>query len=89
MELLQLCGELAVLILESVLINFRSIADLDGPKIADSFYEKIFNQASSNPTKFSGPDTAQAARALHYAVIKLRSENVSFVRWVPFIHLGR
>ena len=36
-----------------------------------------------------GPDTTQAARALHYAVTKLRSENVSFTRWVPFIHLGR
>ena len=35
-----------------------------------------------------GPDTTQAARALH-AVAKLRSENVSFARWVPFIHLGR
>jgi hypothetical protein len=37
----------------------------------------------------SGPDTTQAARALHFAVTKLRSENVSFVRLVPFIHLGR
>ena len=30
----------------------------------------------------------EAARALHLAVTKLRSENVSFARWVPFIHLG-
>ena len=37
----------------------------------------------------SGPNTTQAAQALHYAVSKLHSENVSFTRWVPFIHLGR
>jgi hypothetical protein len=36
-----------------------------------------------------GPDTTQAARALHLAVAKLRSKNAAFVRWVPFIHLGR
>ena len=34
-------------------------------------------------------DTTKAARALHLAVKKLRSENASFVRWVPFIHLGK
>lgn len=73
----------------SVLIHFRSISDIDGPKVADTFYENIFDEASSNTTNSSGPDTTRAARALHYAVIKLRSENVSFARWVPFIHLGR
>ena len=36
-----------------------------------------------------GPDTTQAAHALHYAIAKLRSENVPFARWVPYIHLGR
>ena len=35
------------------------------------------------------PDITQAAQALHLAVAKLRAENVSFARWVPFIHLGR
>jgi hypothetical protein len=37
----------------------------------------------------TGPDTTQAARALHIAIAKLRSENISFAHWVPFIHLGR
>jgi hypothetical protein len=63
----------------------RSIADVDGPKIANSFYADFFKGYSST----TGPDTTQAARALHRAVTKLRSENASFVRWVPFIHLGR
>ncbi|KIM73862.1 hypothetical protein PILCRDRAFT_80603 [Piloderma croceum F 1598] len=63
-----------------------SIADADGPKIADSFYEHLFKEYEMDNI---GPDTTQAARALHHAVAKLRSENVSFARWVPFIHLGR
>jgi hypothetical protein len=70
----------------SDLIISRSIADIDGPKIADSFYENLFKKCA---TSQAGPDTAQAARALHLAVAKLRSEKVSFVRWVSFVHLGR
>ena len=65
----------------------RSIADADGPKIADSFYEYLFRNYKKVDNV--GPDTTQAARALHHAVAKLRSENASFARWVPFIHLGR
>lgn len=84
MELLQPCGKQVVSSGYIGLIIFRSIADVDGPKIADTFYHNLFKRTAS-----SGPDTSQAARALHIAVARLRSENVSFVRWVPFIHLGR
>ena len=70
-----------------VLISSRSIADVDGPEIADSFYGYLFR--NYNKVDNVGPDTTQAARALHHAVAKLRSENASFSRWVPFIHLGR
>ena len=65
----------------------RSIADADGPKVADSFYEHLFK--NYNKVDSVGPDMTQAARALHHAVAKLRSENVSFARWVPFIHMGK
>ncbi|KIM82633.1 hypothetical protein PILCRDRAFT_70495, partial [Piloderma croceum F 1598] len=75
--------------MDGVLIVFRSIADVDGPKVADSFYETLFKEHGSLTADGSGPDITQAARALHLAVAKLRSENASFVRWVPFIHLGR
>ncbi|KIM76304.1 hypothetical protein PILCRDRAFT_797811, partial [Piloderma croceum F 1598] len=70
-----------------VVATLWSIADADGPQIADSFYEHLFKDY--NKVDNVGPDTTQAARALHHAVAKLRSENVSFARWVPFIHLGR
>ena len=38
---------------------FRSIADADGPKIADSFYEHLFK--NYNKVDNVGPDTTQAA----------------------------
>lgn len=74
---------------DSDLIISRSIADADGPKVANSFYGNLFKGHGSTTTDISGPDTTQAARALHVAVAKLRSENASFVRWVPFVYLGK
>jgi hypothetical protein len=65
------------------------MSDMDGPKIADTFYGHLFQtkqSAISDAQPF--PNTNDAARALHLAVIKLRREKCSFVRWVPFIHLG-
>jgi len=41
------------------LLIFRSIADADGPKIADSFYEHLFR--NYNTVDNVGPDTTQAA----------------------------
>jgi hypothetical protein len=71
------------------LVASRSISDADGPKIADTFYHDLFKMSSHSMADSSGPDTTRAAIALHTAVSKLRSEDVSFIRWVPFIHLGR
>lgn len=68
---------------------FRSIADADCPEVADTFYEHIFNKNYSTEMVASSVDTTQAARALHLAVAQLRSEGASFIRWVPFVHLGR
>jgi len=63
--------------------------DLDGPKIADTFYEHLFKKCDpkSNPPVL--PDLKQAAKALHLAVEKLRKEpNTPFRCWVPFVHYG-
>jgi hypothetical protein len=57
--------------------------DEDGPKVADVFYGHIFGRQHE-----SYPDFTQAAVALDLAVNKLRTERISFRRWVPFIHLG-
>jgi hypothetical protein len=70
------------------LSNSRSISDSDGPKVAHTFYQNLFGEAGF-VMNASGPDTTQAAQALQFVVAKLHSKNVSFMCWVPFIHLGR
>ena len=68
----------------------RSIVDSDGPKVADKFYEHLLQQSASAVADCQfHPDTTQAAQALHMAVAKLREEDTSFVRWVPFVHFGQ
>jgi hypothetical protein len=63
--------------------------DEDGPKVADTFYEKLLPAKNLGVDLQRAPlDTTEAARALHVSVAKLRAEGVSLERWVPFIHLG-
>jgi hypothetical protein len=63
--------------------------DLDGPKIADAFYEHLFKNCDLNSNPPVLPDLTQAAKALHLAVEKLREEpNIPFRCWVPFVHYG-
>ena len=71
------------------LIIFRAIRDEDAIKVADAFYEYFFQENNFDMDDAFQPDTTRAALALHHAVAKLRRENVPFIRWVPFIHLGR
>ncbi|KDQ60232.1 hypothetical protein JAAARDRAFT_191640 [Jaapia argillacea MUCL 33604] len=73
---------------QGVVGTLWSIDDRDGPEVAEAFYRHLFS--SSQPSRGSQvvPDTAEAARALHLAVRKLREKEQSFMRWVPFIHLG-
>ncbi|KAJ7104687.1 CHAT domain-containing protein [Mycena epipterygia] len=60
--------------------------DLDGPKVADAFYEHLFTHTSPGSVV---PDLTKAAEALHVAVLKLRGKSgVGFLRWVPFVHYG-
>ncbi|KDR74377.1 hypothetical protein GALMADRAFT_141422 [Galerina marginata CBS 339.88] len=69
-----------------VVATMWEIMDVDGPTIADAFYEELFLGPDGKPAL--EPDIAKSARALHIAVQKLRSMNVPFRHWVPFIHLG-
>jgi len=61
--------------------------DEDGPIIADTFYKEIFRGPDGRPTP--QPDVSKSAHALHIAAQELRSNNVAFRHWVPFIHLGK
>jgi hypothetical protein len=65
----------------------REMRDEDGPTIADAFYEELFRRADGK--RALEPDVTKSAKALHGAVQKLRSRNVSFRRWVAFIHMGK
>jgi hypothetical protein len=63
--------------------------DFDGPKVADTFYEHLFKSCDASADAQVIPDLTYSAEALHIAVAKLRSDpNVSFRRWVPFVHYG-
>ena len=50
-------------------------ADEDGPVITDTFYEELFCSPDRKPTH--EPDVKKSVRALHLAVKKLRSKNMS------------
>ena len=65
----------------------RKMADKDGPIIADAFYEELFRGTDLKPALEA--DTTKSAQALHDAVKKLRSQNASFGRWIPFINIGK
>ena len=66
----------------------RKMMDKDGPTVADTFYEKLFSGGPDGRPALK-PDMTKSALALHLAVKKLRSQSVSFRRWVPFIHMGK
>ncbi|KAF8492900.1 CHAT domain-containing protein, partial [Gautieria morchelliformis] len=84
-EVIHLASTLLFAGFQGVVATMWSISDEDGPKVADAFYEYLYRKKPSAV----GPDTRESARALHVAVAMLRSEGVSFKRWVPFIHMGR
>jgi hypothetical protein len=65
------------------------MADSDGPKIADKFYEHLFKNCDATSQPPVLPDLKKAAEALHVSVAELRKQlNVTFMRWVPFVHYG-
>jgi hypothetical protein len=56
--------------------------DVDGPRIAKSLYEEVFNGDSD----YINPD--DIAYALDAAVRHLRYDEKDPRRWAPYIHLG-
>ncbi|QRW14158.1 CHAT domain protein [Ceratobasidium sp. AG-Ba] len=66
----------------SVIATMWSIHDIDAPLVADTVYAELMEGGV--------PDRSRAAKALHFAVEKLRDHvgETQFVRWVPYIHIG-
>jgi hypothetical protein len=60
----------------------RSMADVDGPTIAQSVYKDIFDSDGD----YVNPD--DVAYALDAAVQHLRRLHPDPSRWAPYVHLG-
>ncbi|KDR68185.1 hypothetical protein GALMADRAFT_161118 [Galerina marginata CBS 339.88] len=71
----------------NVVATMWEMTDVDGPTVADAFYEHLFQGPDGKPIR--RPDMKKSAQALHVSVGKLRSKGVSFRRWLPFIHMGK
>ncbi|KAJ7026483.1 CHAT domain-containing protein [Mycena alexandri] len=88
-EVMHLAASLMFAGFHSVVATMWTIQDLDGPKVADGFYEHLFKQCAANFTPPILPELKKSAEALHLAVDKLRREpGMSLQRWVPFVHYG-
>ncbi|KAJ6570448.1 hypothetical protein DFH09DRAFT_1153584 [Mycena vulgaris] len=57
-----------------------TMEDEDGPLVAELVYSHLFRN--------NQPQASDAAEALKLAVNELRKRNVSYERWIPFIHIG-
>jgi CHAT domain-containing protein len=69
-----------------VIATMWSVQDQDAPHVARDVYGHLFKGKGA-------PDPTQAAHALNQATNKLReglgkTDNASFLSWVPFIHMG-
>ncbi|KAJ7190799.1 CHAT domain-containing protein [Mycena pura] len=88
-EAIHLAATLLFAGFRGVVATMWTMNDLDGPKVADMFYEYLFKNCDPNSNPPVLPDLTQAAEALHVVVAKLRKEpNITFGRWVPFVHYG-
>ncbi|KAG8697703.1 hypothetical protein FRC09_007691, partial [Ceratobasidium sp. 395] len=65
-----------------VIATMWSIDDEDAPIVAEKFYEYMLSN--------NRPEQNKAAKALYYAIGYLRRATGarSFIRWVPYIHMG-
>ncbi|KAG9101295.1 hypothetical protein FRC06_003214 [Ceratobasidium sp. 370] len=66
----------------TVIATMWPIQDGDAPHVADWFYEYMLQGGV--------PDASKAARALHYAVDRLRNKVGlgAYRQWAPYIHIG-
>ena len=81
-EVVHLAASMLFMGYRSVIATMWSIRDKDAPMVADEVYRHLLSVEQ--------PDSTQAAKALHHAVARLRRESpeISFLSWVPFVHIG-
>ncbi|KAJ7839743.1 CHAT domain-containing protein, partial [Mycena leptocephala] len=66
---------------QSAIGTLWSMNDSDGLTVAEIVYSHLFREGQQ-------PTHTDAAEALQLAVKELKSRNVPYERWVPFIHIG-
>ncbi|KAJ7107528.1 CHAT domain-containing protein [Mycena epipterygia] len=88
-EAMHLAATLLFAGFRGVVATMWTMADPDGPTIAEMFYQHLFKGCDADADPPILPDLTKAAEALHIAVKNLREDpEVSFSRWVPFVHYG-
>ncbi|KAJ7880413.1 CHAT domain-containing protein [Mycena leptocephala] len=66
---------------QSAIGTMWSMNDSDGPTVAEIVYSHLFREGQQ-------PTHTDAAKALQLAVKELKSREVPYERWIPFIHIG-
>ncbi|KAF7334726.1 hypothetical protein MVEN_02303300 [Mycena venus] len=79
-ESMHLVGGLIAAGFRAAIGTLWSMNDEDGPLVAKFFYSHLFRDGRQ-------PQASDTAEALDLAVRELK-KNVSYERWVPFIHMG-
>jgi CHAT domain-containing protein len=81
-EAVHIAGGMLLAGYRGVVATMWSIQDELAPEVTDEFYAHIIEEGKR-------PDHRKAAEALHASVQKLRKKpGVSFIDWIPFVHLG-
>ncbi|KAJ7256680.1 CHAT domain-containing protein [Mycena rebaudengoi] len=66
---------------QGAIATMWSMDDKDGPVVAETVYSHLLGSGKR-------PQASEAAKALQFAVQKMRDAGVPYERWVLFIHLG-
>jgi CHAT domain-containing protein len=84
-EVLHLAAGMLAAGYRSVVGTMWSISDEHGSDIAESFYESLLENLTSEGSKIDG---TRAARALYHATERFREKFDFLLAWVPYIHIG-
>jgi CHAT domain-containing protein len=81
-EAVHIAGGMLLAGYRGVVATMWSIQDELAPEVTEEFYAHIIEEGKR-------PDHRKAAEALHASVQRLRKKpGVSFIDWIPFVHLG-
>lgn len=80
-EAMHLAGGFIAAGFQGAIGTLWSIADKDGPKVAEIVYQTVLGEDKVL-------DVKMAALGLHLAIQKLRKDGAPLYQWMPFIHMG-